>query len=284
MNFKMIAAAVALVATGAANAAANAYNSGNSDVLFYAYDLTAQTSVIADLGATVNDFMPSHYTVPDGQGGITAGAVPQGALDMAGATASWNLKGGSFASAFNSFLASAGSDTIYWGVLAGDDATSSASPDNGGKYLVTGAPTSAQLAAPGNIGNLAPIGQTLFTKVNAGGAYFAASSNDNGYVAGKLNLNTQGNYQVNLGWQAVTGTTATGTSSTNLTLVTESPAAFRVGQVGSAFGALSLNASTGALTWNAATAVTPSVPEPATYGMALVGLIAAGLVRRRAAK
>lgn len=284
MNFKMIAAAAALVATGAANAAVNAYNSGNSNVLFYAYDLTAQTSVVADLGVTLNDFMPAHYTVPDGLGGTTNGLSPEGALDMAGATASWNLKGGSYASSFNSFLASAGTDTIYWGVLAGDDATSAASPDSGGKYLVTGAPTSANLANPGKIANLATIGQTLFSKVSAGGAYNTTSPTDAGYVAAKSNLNTQGNYLVNLNFQAVTGTTATGTSSTALTLVTETPAAFRVGQVGSAFGTLSLNASTGALTWNAATAVTPSVPEPATYGMALVGLIAAGLVRRRAAK
>lgn len=284
MNFKMIAAAAALVATGAANAAVNAYNSGNSNVLFYAYDATAQTSVIADLGVTLNDFMPANYNQPDGAGGVTPGLVPEGSLDKAGATASWNLKGGNYASSFNSFLASAGTDTIYWGVLAGDDGTNSASPDPAGKYLVTGKPTSANLAGAGNIGNLAIIGQTLFTKVNANGAYFAATGTDTGYVAAKTNLNTQGNYQNNLAWQAVTATTAAGASSTALTLASESNQAFRVGQVGSAFGSLSLNASTGALTWNAATNVTPSVPEPATYGMALVGLIAAGLVRRRAAK
>ncbi len=309
MNFKMIAAAAALVVAGSANAALDDFVSTNSSALFFAYNTTSGTSVAIDLGVSLNDFMPVYTS----QG--SAGAVEQGTLDKAGATATWNFGTNSttingaavnaganaWSTSFTSFMNSlntAGQSTFKWAVIAGD-ATSNV--DAVGKYLTTGTPTTAQLvgqtdSASANLNQVNNLYVNLATRMGtaANGAYFAGTASDAGYAAKNTNFNTQGNWLTNLSFQAVVSGTTTAASKTNLTIVGEDGEEFRVGVNGAAngnlngFGALEFNAATGTLSWaanGAVAVVTPAVPEPSTAGLALVGLLLAGAVaRRRAAK
>lgn len=308
MNFKMIAAAAALVAAGTANAALDNFASGNSSAMFFAYNTTTGTSVAIDLGVNMSDFMPV-YTSFD-----APGAVPQGALDKAGATATWNFGtnattingvavntgANAWSTNFNSFINSlnvGGVSDFKWAVIAAD---ATAINDPAGKYLTTGTPTAAQLAgqdpsATANMANLDTMYANMASRFGsaANGSYYASASSDGGYAAKNTNFNTQGNWQTNTTFQAVVNGSTTAASSTNMTVLTEDGTIYRVGVNGAAngnlngFGTLKLDTTTGTLSWaaNGATAVTPSVPEPSTAGLALVGLLLAGAVaRRRAAK
>lgn len=293
MNFKMIAAAAALVAAGAANASLDNFTSANSSVVFYGYNTTTGTSVFIDLGVNLNDFMPAYTELGD------AGAVPQGQLDVAGANAVWNFGANTLSingaqvsngtsnnwSAFSSFLSSVGSSNFKWGVMAGD---STSNVDLVGKYLTSGNPSDDALfnQSASQTSNLVQVNNTYTNTASklgsiANGSYYASSSSDSAYVAKNTNMNFQGNWQNNMAFQAVVTGSATGTSTSELSLMVEDGTAYRVGANGG-IGLLTLNAANGTLSWQAAGAVTPSVPEPATYGMALVGLAAAFVARRRA--
>jgi hypothetical protein len=297
MNFKMIAAAAALVAAGTANASLDNFLSANSSVVFFGYNTTTGTSVIADLGVSLNDFMPAYTVIGD------PGAVAQGQLDQAGAKAVWNFNANTlsvngslvngpitnnWSTNFASFLSSVGSSNFKWGVIAGDNTSN---VDAVGKYLTSGNPTDQNLidqsaSQTANMGQVNALYTNLASKLGsaANGSYYAASPSDTGYVAKNTNFNTQGNWLTNLGFQAVVNGSTAAASTSALSLIVEDGTNYRVGVDGTAFGHLTLDAVGGTLTWQAAGAVTPSVPEPSSYGLALVGLAAAFVARRRAAK
>jgi len=294
MNFKMIAAAAALVATGAANASLDDFNTANSSVLFVGYNTNTGTSVTIDLGVSLNDFMPAYSQLG------APGAVSEGTLDMSNQKAVWNftnntytLNGvqqsgasanswsGNFASFLNS-LSSGNQTGFKWAVIAGD---MTSNVDQVGKYLTSGNPTDQQLSDQADTSNMAAINNVYTNSTSkmgssANGSYYAGSSSDSAYVAKNTNFNTTGNWQGHLDFQAVINGSTTATSTSVLSLMSEDNTAYRVGANQAVLGQLTLDAASGTLTWS----TTPAVPEPETYGLALVGLAAAFLARRRAAK
>jgi hypothetical protein len=284
MKLQTIVAAVALAATGAANAALNDFTTGNGSLAFIAYDnVTAGAnpavgSVFVDLGFELNAFDPSLAGNVAGLNNKIVWNFATNTITLNGSTVAANND----FSAFSSFIAANGADA-KWGVIAGD---SISIPQ---RILATGTPTAAQLASENSSATAGSLlVQHLFANSGVSGAvdngsYFANSAADVSYVANGANFGT--NWQNKLKWQ-----TTSANSQTNFTLalgdgsevtVGESPLGSDTTGLLNQRGTFTLDASAKTLTW--ATAV--AVPEPSTYALALIGLTAVGVMtRRRAAK
>ncbi|HET8871803.1 MAG TPA: PEP-CTERM sorting domain-containing protein, partial [Aquabacterium sp.] len=190
-------------------------------------------------------------------------------------------------SAFSSFI-SGTDDAPKWGVIAGDSVSGFQ------RMLTTGTPTASQLTQQNSS---ATSGMVLANALwnNSGvsgsvdnGSYYAAASTDNSYVAKTTNFGT--NWLNKLKWQSLTTNSqnnfwmAVGDGSENQVGVTTTPGANTTGLLNGA-GTFTFDKAAGTLTWQTATVVTAPVPEPESYALALVGLVAAGFVaRRRSAK
>lgn len=288
MKLQTIVAALALAATGAANASLNDFTTGNSSLAFIAYDSvatganTAVGSVFVDLGLNLNDF------------------DPRVAGNLAGANNKvvWNFntntitKNGTLVNAtndFSSFAAfiSANGVDAKWGVIAAD---SISVPQ---RVLTTGTPTATQLNqqnSSATAGSLAV--QSLYVTTNGllnssvdNASYFANNAADVAYIPVGTNFGPNGNWVNKQKWAAVTAN-----NQTNFTLNDGDGSELVVGASEAGWdttgllndkGTWTLDKAAGTLTWQTAVAV----PEPSTYVLALVGLAAMGAVaRRRAAK
>jgi len=286
MNFKIIAAAAALAVSGAAHAALDNMASGNSSVGFLSYNNTSKDAVFVDLGVNLSDFVVASYETLNGPG-----TMAQGALSKNNVTAVWNFATNTYTlngvvqnigsvnwSAYSSFLSALstnGQTSANWGVIAGD---STLSNDDGAQhFLTTGTPTDAQLnlETAGQSAKLAQV-ENLYTRDNQttemssvdNGSYYTGDSTS---VYSVLNTNNfYLNWRNNLKWASTT------TGDTNSFW-------FVIGD-GSEYqveGTWTLNVATQTLTWQTPTV---AVPEAETYAMALAGLLALGLVRRRIGK
>jgi hypothetical protein len=312
MNFKQIAAAVAILAVGTANAAVQSFDSfiddgetfGNGSLILIKADTTGATQggLTIDLGFNYSDFA---------DGGALAGAnntivwnfsnntiTKNGAL-VTGVTNSWSAP----------FAAYAGNAAeTKWSVLSGSQA---ATAPNGFLSSTSKTLTAADLAAQDAsvTGNMVGVsGQLLGTPVNGianlgtfasadNGAY-AMGSTSPGFVGTAYNPTNVNGWKNNIQWNtwSVDGGKANlwqlnAVDGTN-TLIGDS-STYTVGpnQVMSIAGLLNgggtFTLSGDVLTYQTAsiTAVTAAVPEPESFGLALIGLAAMGFVaRRRAAK
>lgn len=293
MKLQTIVAALALAATGAANASLNGMDAGTaSSVAFVAQDVagTVQGSVFVDLGFTFADFMPAS------QGGI-------GNLSDVNNTVVWNFANNTITrngqavagtndfSAVAPFFASAGADA-KWGVIAGD----TVGVDYVTRYLTTGTPTAANLTNQIDSSNLqlvAPLWdltRSAITSTADNGSYYAASNTDPAWTGSNATgIGTLGKWQNNITWNALTAGTQTNFVFANgdgsEEFVGAAPAGSTTTGLLNARGTFTYNAAAQTLTWQTATvAVTPSVPEPSTYALGLVALAAMGLTARRKTK
>jgi hypothetical protein len=310
MNFKQIAAAVAiLAAAGAANAAVSNFDgitaAGNGSLILVKLDSTGSNvgGLTVDLGFAYNDLANS------------------GALTAANTTVVWDFanntitKNGSlitgitndWASQFALFSGDAAE--TKWAILSGSQKGTTATG-----FLASGLPSAANLTQqnPTVTGGMAGVatsllgGTTVATSIGATKGTFASADNgayamastDAGYVGTAYSLTTINGWKNNIKWSTWNADGA----STNLTQLnangTESGIALASSYVLgtndvldttgllNAQGTFKLVGNT--LTWSTAKIttieVTPSVPEPESYALALVGLAALGFAARRAAK
>ncbi len=293
MKLQHIAAALALVATGAANAAVQsgtaASGNGDGSLFLIAFDKLngTTTSGFFDLGYTLTSFA--------GATGNGSTSSTLGALAAPNTTVQWNflnntvsLNGGqvttlgtnSWNAAFTTLLANADLGEIQWVVGANDSVGFGANK----RSLISGSttPTAQALDSQNatNTSTLALIGtqNDIFTPIaNKGtigsadnGAYTftaadGATTRSNGYVMAGDGFGNNWRNANKLG-----GTV----------YATEENGLWLADGLGNEqlLGRLNFDTATGTLTF---TNVTPAVPEPSTYAMALLGLGVVGLMARR---
>ncbi len=300
MNFKMIAAAVALVAAaGSANAAIDSFsgvNGGNGSLTLLKLDSTGATTqgLIADLGLNYSDFA---------NGGLYGAANTTVVWDFSANTMTVNgaLKTGvtnDWAGQFATFAANSDAAETKWAIISGSQYGNT--PYG---FLSTGTPNASQLNQQNAsvTANWVQTNQPLIhgnanfgTLASADNGAYSMPSTDKYYVGastvfGTTSFNgwrgnskwsvwqagTQNNlWQVNAnGTEARIGDSAGYTLGANDTLDTTG--------LLNASGTFTLQGNT--LTWKTAT-ITPGVPEPTTYGLALAGVLTLLVARRRAAK
>jgi hypothetical protein len=128
LNLKMIAAAVALVTAGGANAAFVAPNTANSgsSVAVLAFNTATRAYYIRDLGYVLNSFMPSSVTTlaTDGTGGA---ATTGDKSPSTGLTLDSTTNPSTFADAsFGTWLAGQTQTDIRWVTIATDSLSAAA--------------------------------------------------------------------------------------------------------------------------------------------------------------
>lgn len=295
MKLQTIVAALALAATGAANASLNNMDAGTANsVAFVSFDATGavQGSVFVDLGYAFGDFMPASV---GGAAGNLADVNNTVVWNFANSTITRNgqVVGGvtNDFSAFAPYAAAAGADA-RWGVIAGD----TVGVDFVTRYLSTGTPTASQLNAQADSANLAVVAPIYDLTNNAitgaadNGSYFASSNTDPAWVGSNATgIGTLGKWQNNTSWNATTAGTQTNFLYVNgdgsEAFVGAAPVGSTTTGLLNARGTFTLNAAAQTLTWQTATvAVTPSIPEPSTYSLGLVALAAMGFAARRKTK
>jgi hypothetical protein len=298
MKLKHIAAAVALIATGAANAAIA--TGGNGSLVLIAYDKSAQgdfnnVAGVFDLGITVDDLIGSTGN------GTAVSATALNSKDL-----SWNLNTNTFSidgtastayganswtAAWNTLLANSdasdlsfvvtGFDTVGFGAnlrsivtgQAGSTATFSTS--NGSAVQAIAAGKANDIFAP--IVNKGTIGSTdngAYTFTTADGA----ASRANGYaMAGDAFGNEWRSANSLIGETNVANTTA-------LYSVDGAGKRTQLGASTAGQGVVSLNAATGVLSYKVSgEVVTPAIPEPSSYALVIAGLAVVGAAARRRA-
>lgn len=289
MKLQHIAAALALVATGAANAAIQSGTNGDGSLFLIAFDNQngTTTSGMFDLGYTLSSFA--------GATGNGSTSSTLGALAAPNTTVVWNfltntvtfngasvttLGSNSWASAYNTLIANADAGEIQYVVGANDTTGFGANK----RSLISGSVDASdqQLTSQNatNTSTLALISTTndLFTPIaNKGtigsadnGAYTftsadGATTRSNGYVMAGDGFGNNWRNANKLGGTVYAGEEnglwlADGNGNEQL------------------LGRLVFSTATGTLTF---TNVVPSVPEPSTYAMALLGLGVVGLMARR---
>jgi len=292
MKFQTIVAAVALAATGAANASLNNFESGDSSIAFVSFDATGavQGSVFIDLGYNLSDFANTTF-------GDTAGSLGQ-----AGTKVVWNFNNNTITkngvvqtmtndySAFAAYSAAAGSDA-RWGVIGGN----MVGVDDIYNFASTGTPSPTQLNSQADSSGLQLVAPLYnLTPLNAAvdnGSYFASANSDAAWVGSNATaIGTLGKWQNNLFWDATTTGTQTNFWHLNGTGEEDVIGKTPVGGITTGLlnnkGTFTLDKAVGTLTWQTASvaSVTPSVPEPSSYALALVALAAVGVAARRKTK
>jgi PEP-CTERM motif len=305
MKLQHIAAAVALIATGAANAAIA--TGGNGSLVLIAYDKSVQgdfnnVAGVFDLGITVDDLI-----------GSTGNGTAVSATALQSKDLSWNLNTNTFAidgtastayganswtAAWNTLLANSdasdlsfvvtGFDTVGFGAnlrsivtgQAGSTATFSTSNGSavqaiaGGKANDIFAPLNGVAGlsvAKGTIGS-ADNGAYTFTTADG------AASRANGYaMAGDAFGNEWRSANSLIGETNVANTTA-------LYSVDGAGKKIQLGASTAGQGVVALNAATGVLSYRVSgEVVTPAIPEPSTYALLIAGLAVVGAAARRRA-
>lgn len=302
MKLQHIAAAVALVAAGAANAAVSNFSTGDSSLFLIAFDNAAgsytTTSMFLDLGFNLSDFKGSTANTVDGvkivwdfgTNTVNRTYAPLGAASTTTTTLA-DATQNSWTAAFDKLVANADAGQIKWTIGAGDTTGNGANVN----YLVTASANSASQTSS-NTGSMGLV-NGMFTGLSnkgtvdsfANGAYtFAAAdglaaTSANGYVVATSAFGTN--------WQGkdVMTNSITTAAKNNLWLLNGLGQNVRVATFGGAAGTAENNAAllngAGTFTFDVAaktlTWETAAVPEPETYALAIAGLIVAGAVARR---
>ena len=302
MKLQKIVAAVALLAAGAANAAIDSFDGvtapGNGSMILVKADTTGSTTggLTVDLGFNFNDFA---------NGGANSVANTTIVWDFANNTIN---KNGSLITGITNDWASqlalyAGDAAeTKWAVLSG-----SQKGNTPYAFLASGQPTASQLTQQNSsvTANMVQINLPLLTQpvnnnkgtlTTADNGAYAMGATDIGYVGTAYSLTSIAGWKNNIKWS----TWNLDGASTNLwqvinngseKLVADS-ALYTLGEndtldtsgLVNGVGTFTLSGTT--LTWKTAsiTTVTPSIPEPSTYALALVGLLGLALSARRKAK
>ncbi len=299
MKLQHIAAAVALIATGAANAAVDQFTTGNSSLFLIAFDNTAgsytTTSMFLDLGYNLTDFNTTSAFAGTGQKVVWDFGNNSITANGAAVTAD-----NSWTTAFDKLVANSDAGQIKWTVGAGDSTGSGANAN----YLVT-ATANAALQNAANTGSMSAVngmftGLQAAAAVNNGstvasaqnGAYtFAAvdalgATSANGYVVATTAFGTNW-----LGKDVMVNSITTAAQN-NLWQLKGNGVNARVGDYTGAdtitnganllnnAGTFTFSVANKTLTWETA-AIAANVPEASTYSLALVGMVLAGVVARR---
>jgi hypothetical protein len=291
MKLQHIAAAVALVAAGAANAAVDNIATGNSSLFLIAFDNAGgsytTTSMFLDLGYNLTDFNTTSGFAGTGQKVVWDFGTNTITANGAAVTAD-----NAWTAAFDKLVANSDAGQIKWTVGAGDSTGSGANAN----YLVTATANSASQNAA-NTGSMSATngmfaglttGAGKGTVVsNANGAFtFAAAdgvaaTSANGYVVATTAFGTNW-----LGKDVMTNSITTAAQN-NLWQLNGLGVNTRVGSyAGTAGNSTSLlnnagtftfNTEAKTLTWETAT----PVPEASSYALALTGVVLAGMAARR---
>lgn len=290
MKLQHIAAALALVAAGAANAAVQSGTNGDGSLFLIAFDKQngTTTSGFFDLGYTLNSFASA-----TGNGSSTT----LGALAAPNTTVVWNflsntisLNGGQvttlgtndWSASFTKLLANSDAAELQWAVGANDTVGFGASR----RSLISGSvdASAADLLAQ-NTANNTNLGQitttnSIFTPLANKGTIDSADNGAFTFTAADGDASTKADGYVVAGngfadnWRNANkiGGTKYANEENGLWLVDGGTAG-----ADQLLGRLIFNTATGTLTYTNV----PSVPEPSTYAMALMGLAVAGLMARR---
>lgn len=295
MKMKAIAAAVALAATGGAQAATQTLQSGNSELIFAVWDPVAQVSFMADLAPVasaptmgsfaLNDFLPAGAT----PGGAPSTGFPTGPYTAAPGTVEasninwqWNMAADSD---WATFVANSNQANWQWQVVGGDSTGTNAQKDQV-RFVMT---TQADLAT---VDSTSLSNMTSMKNANSTWAALDATGEADPYVFDTAGAS--GSYVGNnLGNQyqgAPFLTTAAVDQSMSFFYLTgncagsvcASPDKTTATQYGN--GATFSFTSNGTLSYTTNSVVPPPVPVPPALwllGSALVGLV--GVARRKVA-
>lgn len=272
MKLKTLTAAVAIAASGMANAAIDNFASGNSSLLFFAADKTgAPISMSLDLSFNLNDFLPGSTLANSTIAwNFNTNTLSVNGVQQAG-TYNWS-------SLLETFSGTAQVAETSWGVIAGDS-LSTAFSDTPIRYIGTSKSSldladNQTLSAMSNFSgvdrhfNAAALGQGANDGVTA--------TSGDAYIASNTALGANFNWQN----RSTAGSAAAAVGESQNVFFYEGvpfPGTNRatVTQFGNANGVASFSYSEGILTYTA------PVPEPETYALMLAGLGFIGAIARR---
>jgi hypothetical protein len=291
MKLQHIAAALALVATGAANAAVQSGTNGDGSLFLIAFDNQngTTTSGFFDLGYTLNSFASAAGT---------GSSATLGDLAAPNTTVVWNflsntitlngsqvtsLGTNDWSASFTKLLANVDAAELQW-VVGANDTTGFAS---GRRSLISGSvDASASDLLAQNTANNTNLGQittsnSIFTPLAGKGTIDSADNGAFTFTAADGDASTKADGYVMAGngfgnnWRNANkiGGTKYANEENGLWLVDGGTAGAE-----QLLGRLIFNTANGTLTY---TNVTPAVPEPSTYAMALLGMGVVGLMARR---
>jgi len=298
MKLQHIAAAIALVAAGTANAAIA--TGGNGSLVLIAYDKSAtgdfnNVAGLFDLGITMDDLIGS-----TGNGTAAAAGLHTSNLSWdldsntfsVNGTASTAYGANSWAAAWDTLMANSDASDLRYVVTAFDTTGFGAAQ----RSIVTGLVSSTNNFNTTSASNLQAIAggkaNDIMTPMNgsligapkgthgtaANGAYTfttadGAATRANGYaMAGDAFGNEWRSNNVLQGETLASNTTG-------LYVVDGAAKKLRLGAGTAGNGLVALDVATGTLSYTVA--VTPSIPEPSTYALVIAGLAVAGVAARR---
>lgn len=277
LKMKLMAAAVALTASMGANAAMDNFASGNSSLAFIALDsVGSPISAMMDLDFNLNSFLPAAMATPGtkiewnfGSNTLSINGVVQ-----SGRETNWG-------SAYSTFMGTAQTTDIKWGVIAGDSKNALQSVDGSPvRYLTTVVGGTALDYVDNqtnvNLGGFSIVDNMVSNQSTAqsGGLNGSTATSGTGYVGAQFGLGTASSR----GWQNKLSTGVIGLANYNtsadfyLMTVTGTSGVAGVQDYAGTFG---YNA--GVLTYEVAAAI----PEPSEYALMLAGLGMLGFMARR---